>query len=95
LADIPCNLDAFVQIVELYSTDLPAGYSNVTVTTETGEGSIEVSSPPMLSEPSTQIALNRKWSTILNFTEPSIMDLAQAALSSDAFGEELREVLLP
>ncbi len=95
LADTPCNLDAFVQIVELYSTDLPAGYSNVTVTTETGEGSIEVSSPPMLSEPSTQIALNRKWSTILNFTEPSIMDFAQVALSSKIFGAELREVLLP
>ena len=95
LADTPCNLDAFVQIVELYSTDLPAGYSNVTVTTETGEGSIEVSSPPMLSEPSTQIALNRKWSTNLNFTEPSIMDLAQAALSGEVFGAELKEVLLP
>lgn len=94
LAGTPCSLDALVDRVSLHGTDLPPGYSNVTVITDAGEDSIFAAAPPSLSDPSAHMALQVKWTTVLDVKGRPVQEMAHSALTEPEFGAELREAWL-
>ena len=94
LAGAPCSLDALVEIVEVYGTDLPPGFSDVTVSTNAGEASISAAGPPSLSDSNAQVALREKWTSVLKVDGHQVQELAYGALAGSAFGAELREAVL-
>ena len=95
LAGTPGSLDSLVEHVEVYGTDLPPGFSDVTVTTDAGEGSITAAPPPSLSDPNALVALREKWTIVLEVDGRQVQEMAHGALTDREFEAEFRETLLP
>jgi hypothetical protein len=92
MASTPCPLDDRVSLVDVLTSDLPLGFSDVTVISDRGEDSIHAAAPPTLSDSGAHRALEDKWTGLLGRSGPPVQTLAHGALAGSLSMGELREL---